>query len=288
MPLIISGIQLSYSRNGPFSGREKCNHSATVFAIPFTALITLLIMERIPSTNPCIKSRPHCNAFPGKDVIKSTANCMPFFTASPILCAISLTFSSMFENASLTRCTILSTTLRNPSQLSYSSLKAPANGFTSNIKRACQLVFTNSITELNAFGIVTVKNSTIAVTTPEINSFTFSHISITPFRKFSFVFHRVISAATTPAISVAIKTNGFAFIAMFNACIAVFPACNAVTNPFIAVITVIIIDATFHATNPAAMPVIIETIRLPLSTKKLRTPDTLAENAPQSTEFCQS
>ena len=89
-------------------------------------------------------------------------------------------------------------------------------------------------------------------------------------------------------VSVAIKTNGFAFIAMFNACIAVFPACNAVTNPFIAVMTVIIIDATFHATNPAAMPVIIETIRLPLSTKKLRTPDTLAENAPQSTEFCQS
>ena len=152
-----------------------------------------------------------------------------------------------------------------PSQLSYRSLNAPANGFTRSNKSPCQFPFTKSITWLKAFGMVSVKNVTIPSTTVPIAVLIASHTLTSAALASSFVAIKVTIAATSPATSVTIKTIGLAFIAAFIAhCAIVAPsfanlnAWNADTTPWIS-------EATLNAAKPAPIPANTLTIASPLS-----------------------
>lgn len=65
------------------------------------------------------------------------------------------------------------------------------------------------------------KNFTIASTLFEIVPFTEAQAALTLFLKVSFVRYSVVKAVTTPAISVANSTKGFAFMTAFNAACAI-------------------------------------------------------------------
>ena len=154
----------------------------------------------------------------------------------------------------------------NPSQLSYRSLNAPANGFTRSSKSPCQLLlFTKLITLLNAFGIVSVKNVTIFSTTVPIAVLIASQTFTSAARASSFVAINPTIAATRTAIRVTTKIIGFAAMVTFiNAC-TTCAAATAALNPCIAVITVFISVATLKTAKPAPIPANTLTIVSPLS-----------------------
>ena len=152
-----------------------------------------------------------------------------------------------------------------PSQLSYKSLKAPANGFTRSNKSPCQFPFTKSITWLKAFGIVSVKNVTIPSTTVPIAVLIASHTFTSAALAFSFVAINPTIAATSVAISFTTKIVGFAAIVVFISICTTCAAAVATLNPCIAVVTVFISVATLNATKPAPIPANMLTIVSPLS-----------------------
>lgn len=139
-------------------------HKLSCLAIQKRMLRCSLQVKVIPSTAAVFRSSAHClimstvliiafQILPGSSFKKSTTPLNAIFIFSTRLFIISL----------------------NPSQLSYKSLKAPANGFTNNSNSPCQFPFTNSITLLNAFGIVFVKKPAIALTAVPIAFFIPSH-----------------------------------------------------------------------------------------------------------------
>ena len=157
---------------------------------------------------------------------------------------------------------------RKLSQLSYSSLKAPANGFTISNNKACQFVFTKSITVLKAFGIVTVKKSAIAPNTFVAASFTVSHTAMTLFLKSSLVANKVMRAATSAATTVITMPNGLDAITVFNNFCAIVMPSVVVFHTLNAAISPCIMFTTFHANIPAAIPAIMEIMVLPLADTK--------------------
>ena len=149
----------------------------------------------------------------------------------------------------------------NPSQLSYRSLNAPANGFTRSNKSPCQLLLTKLITLLNAFGIVSVKNVTIFSTAVPIAVL----IASQTFTSASFVAINPTIAATNVATNVTTSIIGLAAIAAFtNHCTAA-PAVAAALKLVNAATTAFITEATLKATKPAPIPANTLTIVSPLS-----------------------
>ena len=78
--------------------------------------------------------------------------------------------------------------------------------------------------------------------------------------------HNAIIAAIKPAITVIIIPIGFAFIAAFIAHCAIVAPSFANLNAFIAFTIPVIIETTFHANNPVAIPTIVDNIVDELST----------------------
>ena len=120
--------------------------------------------------------------------------------------------------------------------------------------------------EFHAFGIVSVKKVHIASQHAIPTSFMLFHISITAFLKSSFVVHNVISAVITAPIIPTIKPIPLALVAAFNANCARAAPSFAFLKAFIALTTPCIIDATFHANNPVAIPPIVVIIAAELLT----------------------
>ena len=141
---------------------------------------------------------------------------------------IDLMPSQVDENRSFINCSTLSTTLRNPSKLSYSSLNMPANGLTIINSIACQFCLIKS---------TTVKNADLIP----------SQRLIQNSRNASHLFQRTTKAATSPATAATTNPIGLAAITTFKA------AC-AKLMPFKAPMTLCITPTTLNAPNAAPIP----------------------------------
>ena len=128
---------------------------------------------------------------------------------------------------------------------------------------ASMAVLTASFTDSHAvctFSTNPLKKPLIASITVPKTSFIFSQAFVTASLNPSLVFHSVISATTSPATSVTIRTIGLAFNAALKSHCAIVAPSFAVLYAVHAVVMALINDdiaiATFKVTNPAATPAI--------------------------------
>ena len=144
------------------------------------------------------------------------------------------------------------------------------------------------ITDWIALGIFSVKNALIALTADEIVSLILPHAEMIAFRKSSFVFQSATMAVTSAATAVITIPMGFAFITRFRAACAIVAPSFAAWYACIALTTPEIMEATFHATNPAPIPATTEMMVSPLSRIVVTKSVIFWENLSQSTLFIHS